>query len=362
MPQISESLIADLESAVATGTADIRTNMLRQVTDLFLNDADRLNDQQIQVFDDVLVLLIDRIESKALVELSKRLAPVDNAPIEAVRKLARDEEIVVAGPVLAESTRLSATDLAEIAETRSQAHLLAISGRDELEESVTDVLLNRGNRDVVFKLASNSGARFSETGYNTLVEKSEGDDDLAEKVALRLDLPLRMLRELMARATEAVRAKIMALVPAKKQAEVRRVIADVSDAIGGAAAEQRDFTAAELLVHGLHKGGALDENTVLEFAKAKKYEEMTVALALLCGAPLKTISELMMGLRNDALLIPCKAASLTWPTVEAILRNRHANHQVSDDVIKLARDDFARLSVATAQRTLRFAQIRKTVK
>lgn len=362
MPQVSASLIAELETAVATGTSEVRTKMLRQVTDLFLTDADRLNDEQIKVFDDVLVLLIDRIESKALAELSQRLAPVDNAPLESIRRLARDEKIVIAGPVLAESRRLTAADLTEIAQTRSQEHLLAISGRDRLEETVTDVLLDRGNRDVVYKLASNSSARFSANGYDTLVKKAEGDDGLTEKVALRLDLPLRMLRELLSRATEAVRSKIMALVPAEKREEVGRLIANITEAIGGAAAAERDFTAAEFLVAAMHANGELDEKALYEFATNKRYEETTVALAVLCGAPLKTIAELMMGLRNDALLIPCKAANLSWPTVEAILRNRHANHQVPEDIIKLAREDFARLSIATAQRTLRFAQIRKSVK
>jgi uncharacterized protein (DUF2336 family) len=360
MPQVSSSLIAELETAVSTGSSEVRTKMLRQVTDLFLGDADRLNDEQIKVFDDVLVLLIDRIETKALAELSERLAPVDNAPLESIRKLARDEKIAVAGPVLTESRRLSAADLTEIAQTRGQEHLLAISGRAQLEESVTDVLLDRGNRDVVFKLASNTGARFSETGFGTLVKKSEGDDGLAEKVGSRLDMPARLLRELLARATEAVRARIMALVPAEKVEEVRRIIADIGEAIGSA--QEHNFTDAELLVRAMHENGTLNERALRTFALEKKYEEMTVALALLSGAPVRATAELMDGLRNDALLIPCKAANLTWPTVEAILRNRHPGTRIHEEILRLAQDDFSRLSVATAQRTLRFAQIRQTVK
>jgi uncharacterized protein (DUF2336 family) len=220
------------------------------------------------------------------------------------------------------------------------------------------VLVERGNREVVYRLATNSTVRFSETGYGVLVKRAEADDALAEKVGLRLDMPIKLLRELLVRATEAVRSRLVALAPPHIQDEIRRVLAAVTNAVTSEMANQRDFTAAEQLVRSLHNRGRLDDAAVLDFAHHGKYEEMTAALALLCSAPLKMISGLMIGVRNDALLIPCKAAGLKWPTVEYILRNRHANHTVSDQIIELARNDFLRLSVATAQRTIRFWQVR----
>ena len=139
----------------------------------------------------------------ALAELSARLAPVDNAPIEVIRRLARDDEIIVAAPVLSQSARLTTHDLVDIAQTKSQAHLLAISGRaPSWSRSVTDQLLSRGDREVKHKLAKNAGARFSETGFTTLVKSAETDESLAKKVGLRLDLPLRLLRELLLRTAK----------------------------------------------------------------------------------------------------------------------------------------------------------------
>ena len=284
MQPVSESVISALELAVNSGTPDVRTKMLRQVTDLFLADADRLSDEQVKVFDDVLLLLIDRIESQALAEVSKRLAPIDNAPMEAIRRLARDDEIVVAGPVLAVSKRLSTADLTEIAGTKSQAHLLAISGREELEEAVTDVLVDRGNRDVAFKLAGNAGAHFSQTGLSMMAEKADGDDGLTERMALRRDVPARLLRELLARASDAVRSKVLAAVPASRRDEIRHAIAQIADRVGDAAAEGI-FCDADLLVRAMQARGALDETALRNFADEKKYEEMTVALSLLCGTP-----------------------------------------------------------------------------
>jgi hypothetical protein len=49
-----DSLIDELEAAMKSGSSENRVTTLRRITDLFLHDADRLNDDQIRVFDDVL--------------------------------------------------------------------------------------------------------------------------------------------------------------------------------------------------------------------------------------------------------------------------------------------------------------------
>ena len=125
----SSSLFDDLDAALQSGSSEKRVAMLRQVTDLFLTEADRLNEEQIGVFDDVLVQLIERIETRTLVEISQRLAPVANAPIDLTLSLARHSEIGIARPILVNSTRLTTAELVEIAKTKSQDHLLAISER-----------------------------------------------------------------------------------------------------------------------------------------------------------------------------------------------------------------------------------------
>ena len=151
-------LISELEDAVRRGSQEKRVETLKRVTDLFLGGHEQLTELQIQVFDDVLGHLITRIESKALIELSERLAPINNAPTKVVHTLARDDEIAIAGPVLSMSDRLTTPDLIEIATVKSQSHLLAISERRSLSEALTDTLIERGDRQVISRLAENSGA------------------------------------------------------------------------------------------------------------------------------------------------------------------------------------------------------------
>jgi len=358
-----QSLIVELEEAIQSGSSEKRVETLRRVTDLFLNDSDRLNEAQIGLFDDVLCHLIKRMETKALVELSEHLAPVDNSPIEVIRRLARSEEITVAGPVLTQSVRLTTSDLVEIAGSQSQQHLLAISGRRQLEEAVTDVLIDRGDREIVHRLARNAGARFSETGFTTLVRNAETDESLAEKLGLRLDIPLRLLRDLLLKATEAVRARLVSLAPPETRDEIQRVLAKISNEVTREATASRDFTQAQLGILAMKKEGRLDEAALLEFANRRLYEQMVAALSMLSSSSIDLIASLMKGARSNGLLVPCKAAGLEWPTVSAILCNRFAHHTMSDADLALAKEDFLRLSQPSAQRILRFWQIRsKTTK
>jgi uncharacterized protein (DUF2336 family) len=360
MPTVCSSLIVELEEAVHSRSTEKRVETLRRVTDLFLGEADRLNSEQIEVFDDVLVKLIERIENKALAELSSRLAPIDSAPVEVIRRLARNDEISVAGPVLAESSRLTANDLIEVARTKSQSHLLAISGRAQIDETVTDVLLNRGSREVTNRLAANAGAHFSEKGFETLVKAGETDAALAERVGLRLDLPIRLLRELLSKATEAVRSRLLSLATPENQEEIQRVLASTSNAVGVEVTVPRNFENALDKVQTMHRNEQLSEADLFAFANERKYEEMVVALSLLCSAPLDVIKPVMKSVRPDGLLIPCKAAGLKWPTVNAILKNRIAHHSISDEEIAQCRTNFIALSIATAQRTLRFWIVRSS--
>jgi uncharacterized protein (DUF2336 family) len=354
------SLIDELEGAIKSGSSEKRVETLRRVTDLFLNDADHLNVTQIGLFDDVLCHLIRRIETKALVELSGQLAPVDNAPIEVIRRLARNDEIAVAGPVLTQSERLTTDDLVEIAGSKSQQHLLAISGRSELEETVTDALLERGDREIVHRLARNAGARFSETGFTTLVHNAETDESLAEKLGLRLDIPVRLLRDLLLKATEAVRARLLALAPPETRDEVQRTLAKISNEVSREATAFRDFTPAQAGILQMKKEGRLNEAALLEFANRRLYEQMVAALSMLSTASIDLIASLMKGARSNGLLIPCKAAGLKWPTVSAILANRFAHHTMSAADLAQAKEDYLRLSQSSAQRVLRFWQVRTT--
>jgi uncharacterized protein (DUF2336 family) len=356
------SVIEELEDVLAAGSSDRRTEILRRVTDLFLGNAENFNHEQVGVFDDVLAHLIHQVETNALAELGSRLAPIGNAPSGIIRTLSRHDEISVAGAVLAQSPQLTDGDLVEIAGLRGQGHLGAISERKRLAAAVTDILIQRGDTTVVRKLSQNQGATFSDRGYETLATRAETDEQLAENLGVRLDMPPQLLQSLMSKATEAVRTRLLSVVPPEGQAAIQQVLASVSDKVLRKAAAPRNFSRAVALIDRMQQQGRLNEIAIAGFAGDGKYEEMVVGLARICTAPVELIEKLLQNPRYDGVLVACKAAEFRWPTLNAILKARFARSEITANDLVQVRADFIKLSVATARRMFRFWLVRGVAK
>src|ERR1043166_7845555 len=359
--QATQSVLAELDEAIRTGSSDRRIETLRRVTDLFLSNATQCAPEQVELFDDVLVHLIGHIENKALAELGQRLAPVPHAPMEVIRRLANHDEIAIAGPVLTGSSRLTAAELVTIARNKSQDHLLAISGRSQIDEDVTDVLVERGNSEVARKVAVNAGARFSERGFANLVERAENDDDLAQFVGQRADIPPQMFQTLLQKATEAVRERLLASLDPAAAAGAMNALNRISRDAMRAHAQPRDYSSAQHLIKLLEKDRKLNEAAIVDFAHAGRFEETVAALAAKSSAAIEIIERMMQSNRADGLMIPCKAAGLSWPTVRTLMQMNPAHRALSEESMDGARRDFLRLSAAAAQRILRFWQVRTSV-
>src|SRR6266700_1584208 len=356
MQPSEHSVIGELEEAMRTGSSEKRANTLRQVTRLFLHDGQRLSDEQIKVFDDVLCVLIAKVETRAKAELSKTLAPVDYAPKEVVRRLAGDNESTVAEHVLTRSKQLTTGTLVDVARTKGQDHLYAICGRDDLPEAVTDIIVNRGERRVIYLLASNTTARFSDSGYAGMVAHAEADDKLTEMVGLRIDLPIRYLRDLLRRAAEAVRARLMAIAPPTLQEEIKRVLETIANAAVGIS-PPRDYSRAEAIVTRMKGLAELTDAAIANFAKTKRFDEVAAALAIRANAPTGMMAAIIEGPRHDLVLIPCRAAGLSWLAVESILTSRPVKRGIDEHTLKIASKDYGKLSTETARRALRFWQV-----
>ena len=196
------TLLITLELAIARGSPQKRTDMLLQLTELFLRGSVGLTENHIIVFDEVMTRIVLEVDTSVRISLAQRLAPLANAPINITRILGADNEIKVAYPILAHSDRIDEATLVRSARTTSQKHLLAISWRKTLSEAVTDMLLERGNRQVVLSSVKNRGARFSDLGFRNLVDRSGSDDVLAALLGSRPDI-----LTLLTRAPEAIRVK-----------------------------------------------------------------------------------------------------------------------------------------------------------
>src|SRR3954470_2583415 len=353
----SASLIPELEDVIQHGSQDKRAATVKRIANLFIDGAPQFNEDHIGLFDDVLCRIVE-IESKARAEMAQSMAPLKNAPMALIHKLARDDDIAVAGPVLTQSIRLKETELVELAKTKGQAHLAAIAGREGIGEAVTDVLVRRGDSEVMHNVAHNQTAKLSEGGFSALVKRAEGDGDLAEKVGQRPDIPAHLFRDLLVRATAVVQQRLLQAAKPETRSEIQRVLEKVSKEFDNST-PVRDYAAAQRAVLALHRTGSLGEPELAQFAKDKTFEETVAALSLLCGIPVETADRLMAGDRPDPILILCKAAGYGWSKARAIIMSRPSARATSTPAIDAAFSNFEKLSPSTAQRVVRFWQVRQ---
>jgi uncharacterized protein (DUF2336 family) len=346
---IDAAFINEIENAIAGASPHRRSEMLRKVTELFISDADQFSGEDVSIFDDVIVRLSAVIEEAARQLLAKRLAPIRNAPPQTIRLLAFDDSFDVAEPVLAQSLRLDDQTLIEIAKTKGQRHMLAISYRGSLSEAVTEVLVELGDQEVVLGTVDNYGASISDQGFSVLLDRAEGDDVLAELVGTRPEIAPHLVCALVAKASDTVRAKLEAAHPAART-EIRQAVAKASGRVDvRPLSDWREYSAALALVEKLHQAGKLDERALAAFAKCGDYRETVAALALMCNLPLQFV-ELSMGRdRSETLLAIAKSLNLSASTVNEILLLRAARGAIADGEISQRLARFERLQRATAQ-------------
>ena len=354
------SLIDELEVRLKSGTNAERSSILHRVTDLFILNAKAASAAEIEIFDDVIIRLIDKIEDRILAELSRRLASIENSPVNVVHRLARHDQIEVAGPVL-EKSDLSDVDLVEIAYTKSQSHLAAIAGRSRINPLVADVLARRGNSEVAMKVAANKGAKFSNSGFTDLVQRALDNASLAEKISDRDDIPPELHEFLVLRATEKVKRHLVATCKLEMRGRVERILANVSDRIVKEAPKSSSsdsvWSARTLIKRDVAKLSSQFDDAIA----SEDADEIVSSLAKLAGLSDETVKNVVQQRSEDGVLIICKAGAVSWQSLKRFLRSKLWAQEPSDAELKAMSDKYFRLSGESAERVLLFMKARKTM-
>jgi len=354
-----KSFLRDLDEAVSRGTPESRARALWHTTDLMVTGS--YSEDEIWTFGEVIGRLADEIEVTARVQLAKRLARFDGAPVNIIHKLAFDDSIDVAGPILRGSERLEPYALVANVCTKSQPHLLAISQRKSLEETVTDVLVTRGNPEVVNSVATNNGARISEFGFLHMIQRAEGDSILAEQLGLRKDIPRHIFQQLIAKASDDVRKRLEDERP-NMVGQIQSAVTDVAGALQSKFGPvSRGYFVAKRVVATQHRQGNLNEDSISGYARSHRLEEVTIGLSLLCALPGDVIERAMLDKNREMLLILAKALDFSWATTMALLFLGAKDHRITAKELKSLENEFGRLNIETSRSVLEFYQSRKNV-
>jgi len=349
--------LRDLDDAVTRGSPESRAKALWHTTDLMITGG--FSEDEIWTFGEVITRLADEIEVAARAQLAQRVARFDHAPVNIVHKLAFDDAIEVAGPVLRESKQLEPYALVANVCTKSQTHMLAISKRESLAESVTDELVTRGNQEVVKSVVQNNGARFSDFGFLHMIKRAEGDSILAEQLGLRKDIPRHVFQQLIAKASSDVKKRLEGERPDMAQ-HIQSSVTDVAGALQSKFGPvSRSHFVAKRLVAAQHQLGNLNENSISTYARSHRLDEVTIGLSLLCALPSDVIERAVLDKNRETLLILVKALDFSWETTMALLFLGAKDHRITAQDLRDLESEYGRLNIETSRSVLAFYQSRK---
>jgi uncharacterized protein (DUF2336 family) len=349
--------LRDLDDAVTRGSPESRAKALWHTTDLMITGS--FSDDEIWTFGEVITRLADEIEVAARAQLAQRVARFDRAPVNIVHKLAFDDAIEVAGPVLRESKQLEPYALVANVCTKSQTHMLAISKRESLAESITDELVTRGNQEVVKSVVQNNGARFSDFGFLHMIKRAEGDSILAEQLGLRKDIPRHVFQQLIAKASSDVKKRLEGERPDMAQ-HIQSSVTDVAGALQSKFGPvSRTHFVAKRVVAAQHQLGNLNENSISIYARSHRLDEVTIGLSLLCALPSDVIERALLDKSRETLLILVKALDFSWETTMALLFLGAKDHRITAQDLRDLESEYGRLNIETSRSVLAFYQSRK---
>jgi uncharacterized protein (DUF2336 family) len=356
---VFDSLIDEVQETQPSRSTRKALRALSRITDLFVAGAGRYSTQQIEMFDEIFKTFVSVIELKARARLAHRLATNSNAPAALVQAFAFDDDIAVAGPVLSQSAALAESSLMVLASTKSQSHLYAIAQRQFISELVTDILIDRGERNVVHAVAKNAGAHISDSGFRGLVLRAADDSQLALHVGSRSDIPRHHFVILLETASAAVCEKLAAANSQLVEA-VKGTVTEVVDELNLEIRNQSsDHAKAKKKVRRLKYWRELGESKVHAAARAQDFEQVALALSILAYCPIEVAERAVLNENPGAVQVVAKAAGCSWATVKSLLVMRAAGRQLSKKELAHARENFERLEARTAKRVLEFYNSRR---
>lgn len=344
-------ILVELEEAVATCPLDRCARILSGIMQLLTDSGDRSQELLAGVVDGVLLRLTERVEPRALAQLSATLADLKMAPPETLRRLASHDDPDVACPVLLKSQALCAADLVAVAASCGERHQRAIATRNCIEPAVTEALIRRGG-SICLELIKNPGTKFSETAYVALIARAEQDDEIAKALALRPGTPDLVVRKLLSASpgrTAAAKPSACSVPPT--QAATPAQPKPPSSA---------DYASARPEIVALNRIGKLNDSTVNRFAIRGETANLYTALSVLSGAPVGIVEHVMTDDDCEGLVMACRASRLNWATTLAILSNR-GGKRLSFAERERAQLIFETILLSTSQWTVRWGEISASV-
>jgi uncharacterized protein (DUF2336 family) len=172
-----------------------------------VNDT-KLTDNERGLAQEIFRIMVNDAEVRVREALAANLKDSPHLPHDVAITLARDVD-TVALPVLSFSDVLTDSDLVEIIHTQGEQQQLAIAGRTNVSESISDALIDTANENVVASLISNEGAEISEKSFEKVLDTLGDKEKIQTALVYRSALPITVAEKLVTRVSEIMREQLL---------------------------------------------------------------------------------------------------------------------------------------------------------
>lgn len=325
-----------------------RDQLFRNMAQLYSYVSDRCDDEQVAQYDEVLCQLAELVEVEARTHVAKLLAPLERAPGNVVSKLANDE-IDVAAPLLEFSSVLSDDDLIDIVANQSEAHRIAIAGRNVVPERVGEAIVEHGGASSVARLVKNNQAELGQKTIEKLMVRASTDNALANDMRGRTDIDWGSLRGEIAAAGQKIldtlgqSAKPLDPVTADK---VKAVVYNRMRNRAGFSAQE--WKVAYNQVKALSDRHQLDDRALARFSRFGYGHHSAAALAVLLNIAPEVFVKWLASQDYVAVTVAVRALDVTPDLFEALFATMPWRDMPSEDDKAQVRRRFEALSVEEA--------------
>tara|TARA_R100000005_G_scaffold96537_1_gene84318 strand:+ start:8839 stop:9993 length:1155 start_codon:yes stop_codon:yes gene_type:complete len=340
-----------------------RRHLLGNITDLFLKEEERMSEQEHSLVLGILGKLLSDIESTIRQNLAEELADMPDVPHGLITLLANDE-IAVARPILFKSRRLAEPDLIEIIQNRSKEHLLAIAERDDVNPTISDLLISHGDEDVISQLIENGDAKISRKSMEYLVEESRRIDRFQEPLIARHDIPADLAHKMFWWVSAALRRHILEHFEIDELELNERIVSATKTEYRHDVAPKS--SSADTLIRELAKRNELNEKFLVQSLRGRQIRLFILGLAELSGLNYLKISRFIFDLNPEALLVILKALDFSraaFTTVYLLTRSLpgrgKGKNTTKPEEIEIIMKFYDKLSPKSAKMTLRFWQLER---
>lgn len=353
-------MLTSLVDLARQTSSDKRRELMQEVSTLFVDGAEHHTDREIVRFGEVLSLLLDRVPVDDRATLSANVAGVARTPRALALKLAHDEARVAA-PVLEHSKSLTDDDLVAVAEHRGQGHMAAIAKRATLAPAVTDVLVKRGDGEVLTTVTRNLGARFSDDGFRQLGARAADNAELGDALSFRADIPPEIAQDIVATLDTAARQRLQLLLQADS---------DVVDQLMSSARREMDHSRADArrnrvetktMVTQVREGQATADQVLDTLIFKKRMLDLAFVLSELAGVPEAHVSNVLHKVNSLGIAVVCRTLDVADTVYGRLSRLRCERLRLNAAQAEAMNREYRELDKASAERTLRFHKVRTNV-